>query len=250
MNISLYPEIIWDLSRRKCCRQIHGDELMTENYIDNIENHPLFYGIKKENMKPMLKCLGCYVKTFKKHENLILDQEPVNSVGLIISGDIHMVKENEDGAQTLLVHMKAGELFGETFACGSMRDSRVTFRTVTACKVLIMPFSRVIHTCSLTCVFHHRLIENIVVLLCDKNRQLIEKLEVTSRKTLRDKIMAYLNIQASRAGQRTFEIPLGRGELAEYLCADRSALTRELSRMQEDGLITYHKNIFSIMRTF
>ena len=96
----------------------------------------------------------------------------------------------------------------------------------------------------MACVFHHRLIENMVRLICEKNIQLMEKVEVTSQKTLRDKILTYLRIQADRQGADRFEIPLKRTELAEYLCADRSALTRELARMKAEGLISYNKNTF------
>ena len=87
----------------------------------------------------------------------------------------------------------------------------------------------------------------MVRLISAKNVTLIQKIEVISKKTLREKILAYLSIQAQVQGTRYFEIPLGRVELADYLCADRSALTRELSSMKADGLIDFDKNVFRIL---
>jgi CRP-like cAMP-binding protein len=86
-----------------------------------------------------------------------------------------------------------------------------------------------------------------VHIIADKNRDLIRKIEVISKRTIREKLLAYLSSQAQCQDSRYFEIPLGRTELAEYLCVDRSALTRELVKMRDDGLIDYDKNCFRIL---
>ena len=112
---------------------------------------------------------------------------------------------------------------------------------------LFMPFDRVMHSCTMACQFHHRLIENMVKIIADKNRDLMQKVDVVSKRTIREKLLAYLSIQAQVQNSRYLEIPLGRVELAEYLCVDRSALTRELAKMKEDGLIDYDKNCFRIL---
>lgn len=124
----------------------------------------------------------------------------------------------------------------------------MVFQAAASSEVLFLPFHKVIHTCDMTCGFHHRLIENMVRLISDKNVQLIEKMETISRKSLRDKILTYLFNQVEKYGSHEFEIPLSRMELAEYSCADRSALTRELSHMREDGLIVFQKNRFRIVK--
>lgn len=215
-------------------------------YLNEIKEHPLFEGIIAEDLSAMLHCLGSYTRTYKKGEIVILTEQTVNCVGIILKGKIHMVKENADGTQALLVQMQKGELFGETFACGSNKSSKVTFVTVTSCRVLLLPFHKILHICSSSCVFHHRMVENMVRLICEKNVQLMEKVEVSSRKTLREKILTYLMLQSEKQGKKEFTIPLGRIELAEYLCADRSALSRELRKMEEEGIINYEKNTFRL----
>ena len=87
----------------------------------------------------------------------------------------------------------------------------------------------------------------MVFVIAAKNKQLMEKIEVVSKKTLREKILAYLSQQAQVQDTEYFELPLGRVEMAEYLCADRSALTRELNIMQDEGLIDYHRNTFRLL---
>lgn len=208
---------------------------------------PLFTGIREEDLPSMLTCMRSFQKNYQKGELILLESHKVRNVGIILSGVVHMVKEDAEGYQTLLVTMKDGELFGESFSCGSHLDARVSFLAATSCTVLFLPFYKIIHSCKMSCTFHHRLIENMVRLIGDKNVQLMQKIEVISKKTLREKIMAYLQNQAAEQNSRSITIPLGRVELAEYLCADRSALSRELSCMQKDGLLVYDKNVFTLL---
>lgn len=208
---------------------------------------PIFNGICEEDLPAMLNCLGSFQKNYQKDEIILLESNEVRSVGIILSGIVHMVKEDSEGYQTLLVAMKDGELFGESFSCGSHLDAYVSFFATAPCTVLFLPFHKIIHSCKMSCTFHHRLIENMVQLIGDKNVQLMHKIEVISKKTLREKILTYLQQQALDQDSRQFTIPLSRLELAKYLCADRSALTRELSYMQKDGLISYEKNTFQLL---
>lgn len=207
---------------------------------------PLFDGISPEDRVAMLGCIGYHIGTFRKGEILGFENENINHIGIIISGAVDMVKEDIWGNKTLLVRMRKNELFGETFACGSDNSSLVTFLVSENAKILFVPFSRVMRSCTMACAFHHRLIENMVGIIAAKNRDLMRKVEVISQRTIREKLLIYLSIQAQMQDARYFEIPLGRVELAEYLCVDRSALTRELVKMKEEGLIDYDKNCFQI----
>jgi CRP-like cAMP-binding protein len=207
-------------------------------------NSPLFYSIQPEDRKAMLGCIGYHIGTFKKGDIVAFEEENIKHIGILLSGAVDMIKEDLWGNKTMLVRMRKDELFGETFACGSDNLSVVTFMVSEDAKILFLPFDRVMHSCTMACQFHHRLIENMVHIIADKNRDLMRKVEVVSKRTIREKLLAYLSIQAQIQESRYFEIPLGRVELAEYLCVDRSALTRELAKMKEDGLIDYDRNCF------
>lgn len=209
-----------------------------------ITNSPLFDGMDQQERKLMLDCTGYHIRSFRKGEIIAFEEENIRHVGVVLRGCVDMIKEDLWGNKTLLLRMGKDELFGETFACGSDHLSVVTFQVSEDAEVLFIPFDRVMHSCTMACRFHHRLIENMVRIIADKNRDLMRKVEVVSKRTIREKLLAYLSIQAQVQGSRYFEIPLGRVELAEYLCVDRSALTRELAKMKAEGLLDYDRNCF------
>jgi len=207
----------------------------------------LFQGIRQEDMGAMLHCTGYHMGTYRRGQVIALESEQIKQVGIVAAGAVDMIKEDLWGNKTLLMRLRKSEMFGETFACSEDTRSVVTFTAAEDTQVLFIPFYKIMHTCSMACEFHQRLVENMVRIIAAKNRELLRKVEIISKKTLREKILTYLSAQAQLQGSRYFEIPLGRVELAEYLCADRSALTRELSSMKEDGLIDYEKNLFKIL---
>ena len=210
-------------------------------------NTPLFNGIAPEDRRAMLGCIGYHVGTFRKGDIIAFEDENMKHIGIVLSGCVDMIKEDLWGNKTMLVRARKDDVFGETFACGSDNLSVVTFQVSEDTKVLFLPFNRVMHSCTMACQFHHRLIENMVRVIAEKNRDLMRKVEVVSKRTIRDKLLTYLSLQAQIQNTRYFEIPLGRVELAEYLCVDRSALTRELVKMKEDGLIDYDRNCFRML---
>lgn len=210
-------------------------------------NSPLFAGISPEDRGAMFGCIGYHIGTFRKGEIVAIEEENVKHIGIVLSGAVDMVKEDLWGNKTMLLRISKNDIFGETFACGSDTLSVVTFLVSEDARILFLPFNRVMHSCTMACQFHHRLIENMVRVIADKNRDLMRKVEVVSKRSIREKLLAYLSIQSQIQQTRYFEIPLGRVELAEYLCVDRSALSRELAKMKEDGLIDYDRNCFRML---
>lgn len=207
----------------------------------------LFDGITIEDRRAVLGCVGYRVRSFSKGSFIALEEETFDHIGIILSGAVDMVKEDLWGNRTMLLRMKKNEVFGETFACGRDRTSSVTFVASEAAEVLFMPFQRIMHSCTMSCAFHHRLTGNMVGIMANKNRELMRKVEVVTKRTTREKLLAYLSIQGQIQGATTFEIPLSRVELAEYLCVDRSAMTRELLKMKQEGLLDFQKNRFTMI---
>ena len=214
---------------------------------EKLNDWRLFHGIEQDNLPVMLGCLGYRMETYKKGEFISMEGEHLENIGLVVKGSVDMIKEDFLGNKTILMRMRQGSVFGETFICGSASLATVSFCAASDTEVLFLPFKRVMHTCTNACAFHHRLVENMVQLIADKNLELMRKVEVVTKKTLREKILAYLSQQAQLEGGSYFEIPLGRIELAEYVCADRSALTRELNAMKEEGLLDYDRNMFRLL---
>ena len=208
---------------------------------------PLFHGIAPEELSAVLSCIGYYIGSYQKGETLAFEEDSIKRVGVVLSGAVDMVKEDVWGSKTMLLRMQKNELFGETFACGEDHTSTVTFIVSENAEILFLPFDRVMHSCTAACGYHHQLIENMVHLIAKKNRDLMRKVEVVTKRTIREKLLAYLSIQMQMQHSRYFEVPLGRAALAEYLCVDRSALTRELAKMKAEGLVDYDRNCFRIL---
>lgn len=213
----------------------------------NTLQSPLFDGISPDDRKAVLGCIGYHIGTYAKGDMIALEDEKIKHVGIVLSGSVDMVKEDFWGNKTMLVRVRKDDLFGETFACGKDNLSVVSFVVSEDAKILFLHFDRVMHSCTMACDFHHRLIQNMVQIIANKNRELMRKVEIVSKRTIREKILTYLSMQAQMQKTRYIEIPLGRLEWAEYLCVDRSALTRELVKMKEDGLIDYDRNCFRIL---
>lgn len=209
------------------------------------ENIPLFDGIGPQDINTMLSCLGAFHRSVPKGAFPLLGEDEIRCVGVVLSGQINMVKNDLAGNVIILAVVKPCELFGETFACGVRHAATVAFQAACSSEVLFLPFTRVINDCNNSCAFHHRLIENMVRLIAEKNMRFIERAEITAQKTLREKILTYLSFQSR--GCSYIISPLGKREMAEYLCADRTALSRELSRMKAEGVIDFDKNTYRIL---
>lgn len=208
---------------------------------------PLFRQIDPKDLAAMLKCLSARVLTAQRGEFIETTSGGKPLMGVVLEGSVEMISEDYFGKKSILTLLTVGNLFGETYSCLQARNRAVAFQVREDSRVLILDYDRILHACKLVCRFHHRMIENMVELIAEKNLELIEKLEVTSRTSIREKLLTYLTRQAERTGSLTFTIPMGRTELAEYLCTDRSAMTRELSRLRDEGIISFDKRTFTLL---
>lgn len=220
--------------------------LMKEN-IREWGEIPLFSDIKADEIPSLLECLRAFVRTYEKDEFIVMYNDSVEWVGVLLEGTVHMIKEDLQGNKSILAVIKERELFGETFACGVNTTSTVAFVAITPVKILFVHFDKVMHSCTDSCEAHYKLVKNMVTLIALKNAQLMDKLEITSKRTLREKVCTFLAMYAQRNNSTHFTIPMGRLELADYLCVDRSALTRELNNMKKQGIIDFEKNTFKIL---
>lgn len=114
--------------------------------------------------------------------------------------------------------------------------------------VMYLDVFKLSKTCQKQCGFHNQVIQNMLTLLAKRNEYLNRKLTYITQPTLRDKILMFLKDEAFKAHKQSFTIDMNRQQLADYLNCDRSALSNELSKMANDGLITYHKNYFALVK--
>jgi len=206
---------------------------------------PLFQGIEWTDFQFMTNCLKAETKTFPKNGIILLAGEKPLHIGAILSGRLHIVEESYDGDRTLISAVTPGEVFAEAICCADVDESPVTVFAEEESEVLLLNFSQVLPPCRNLCAFHQKLIENMLRIVASKNLFLQGKLTLLSTKTIRNKVLRYLETLVPKQG-RHIVIPFNQTKLAEYLCVERTALAHELTRMKQDGLIDYKGKSFTL----
>jgi CRP-like cAMP-binding protein len=173
------------------------------------------------------------------------DQEP-NFVGIVLSGGLHIIRNDYGGNRLIVARIGPGELFGEAFSLGKVKKLPISIMAVEMSELFLFSSKRLVQPCASVCGFHAALIRNLIHDLARKNTMLMQKIEHVTRRTTREKLLSYLSAQARQAKNRTFDIPFNRQELADYLAVDRSALSAELGRMRTEGIIAFRKNHFEL----
>ena len=159
-----------------------------------------------------------------------------------------MIKEDIWGEKSIISNLSTGSVFAENCLGKLGERSVVSYFAASDSEILMLPLGKLLFEGGSSSKANRRLMCNIVSILADNNTRLIEKTEILCKKTLRSKIMAYLEQEARYNGSDSFEVPFNRTDLANYLDADRSAMTRELARMKAEGLIDFTKNSFTILQ--
>ena len=217
-----------------------------KEFLELIQKIPLFHGIENDDLACMLECLGAMVRSYKKDDFIWLTGDEIGLVGIVLRGQVCVLKEDIHGNRKILATVNLKGIFGETVAFSQITKSPVTVQALSDSKVLFVDFKRIYTVCSNACVFHSRLIQNMLMLIAEKNIILNEKIDIIAMKTTRQKIAAYLLNQSAVQGKAKIIIPYDRSGLADYLSVNRSALSRELSKMRDEGLIDYYKNAFTL----
>ncbi|WP_350344257.1 Crp/Fnr family transcriptional regulator [Proteinivorax tanatarense] len=218
-----------------------------EKYIKLLEKNDLFKGFNSKDLEDILGYLSAKVVIYKKNDVILLQGDPVSFVGIVISGAIQVIKEDIGGNISILAHFGSNDIFAETFACAYIKESPVTVEAKEDCEIMFINFKKLIKDCHKSCTFHSRLVENMLSLIARKNILLNQKNEILSKRTTREKLLTYFSGQIKKSHSRRFSIPYSREGLANYLCVDRSALSRELSKMRDEGLIKFKKNEFEVL---
>lgn len=167
-------------------------------------------------------------------------------MGLVLAGSVHVVREDFWGRRDIIAELSPGETFAESFACTGA-PLNVDVLANGDCAALYIDMSRALSSCSSACEFHARLIRNLIGAFAASNLRLNEKIAHVTRRSTREKLLSYLSAQARRAGSACFESPLNRQQLADYLAVDRSAMSAELGRMRDEGLIRFKRSRFTLV---
>ena len=218
-----------------------------KKYFEILQKCPLFRDISPKDLSALLSCLGAKVSAFDKKYTIFAEGTSAGSVGILLSGSAQIVQMDYYGNRSLVSEIRAGEVFGEAFACAEIPSLPVSVVANEPCEVMLLNCRRILHSCANSCAFHQQIIFNLMKDLATKNIRFHQKLEITAKRTTREKLMAYLMQQAKTARSSSFEIPFDRQELADYLEVDRSGLSAEISKLRREGILRSRKNHFELL---
>jgi CRP-like cAMP-binding protein len=207
---------------------------------------PLFLGLTGEETQAIASCLDFRTASFEKGTFIQRRGDTVDSIGVIVSGSAYIMMEDYWGNRNILGDVGVGQTFGESFACMADEVSTVDVVANQRVETVFLSARRIITTCSSACEFHTRLIRNLLNVLAHKNLSLTAKTAHTARRTVREKILSYLSSEAHAENSPSFDISFDRQQLADYLSVERSALSKNLCALRDEGVISFRKNHFEL----
>ena len=219
-----------------------------KTFFELLLSNPLFQGICEGEVKEALTCLQAVPQPYSAGENIFLAGQKAERVGIVLEGLAQVVWEDFSGGRTILAALEPGEMFGEAFAFakGPNNALPVWVTAQTECTVLLFSVKNLVAPPA-GCPYQQRLVENMLGVLASKNLLLNQRLRLLSKRTTKEKVLAYLAAQAAAQVGGRVVIPFNRQELADYLCVDRSALSAVLGQLRREGALRFHKNHFELL---
>ncbi len=207
----------------------------------------LFKGIETSQIPHLLPCLKAHTQAFAKDTTIYMAGQPVTHMGLVLSGSVHIELNDYWGNKTIFAHITAGDIFAETYTALPKQNLLIDVVAAQPTNILFLNTQQIMQTCQHACIFHRKLIQNLLQISAQKNIHMSMRMMHIASKSIRSRLISYLSAQATLHASSKFQISFTRQQLADYLGVERSALSNELSKMQKDGLILYQKNNFTLL---
>ena len=215
-----------------------------KNFIDVLKRTKLFSGVSEEEILLMSSCLDAKLKEYKKGEYVFRQGQHISQITVLLKGNLHIQKDDYWGNRTIVNNISVGEIFGEAYIApesGALLNDVVA---VEDSSVAFFDVKKIITACPSACRFHSMVAQNLFFAISEKNKRLVQKISHISKRSTREKLTSYLSEEAKRQNSASFVIPFNRQQLADFLSVDRSAMSNELCKMRDEGLLSFEKNRF------
>ena len=218
-----------------------------KDFFDILRECPLFDRIGDESLKEMLGCLNAKERSYKKGDVVFAEGDKAKYLGIVLEGSVQLVRVDYYGNRSILANIEPPQLFGEAFACAGLKSLPVDAVAAADTKILLLDAQRIARPCGNSCPCHGQTILNLLHIVAKKNLVLHQKIEITSKRSTREKLMTYLLLQAKNAKSHTFTVPYDRQELADYLEVDRSGLSAEISKLRNEKVLECRRSTFTLL---
>ena len=199
---------------------------------------PLLEGVSPQEYQTMHACLGVYEQSFRPDDVIYDFGDGRRMLGIVSQGSAVVERIDREGGRAILEHLGPGGVFGEMMMFKAAGDDSVVVRAAAPTRVSFLRSEAVMRRCEHACACHSRMVENLFCLVTEKAMSLSERVEVLSRRSIREKLLRYFQLQAAKGHGPSFQLPFSLSALADYISADRSAMMRELKKMREEMLVT------------
>lgn len=196
---------------------------------------PIFHGITSDSVLCMMDCFHVRQVKYKPGEVIREYDGSSREVGILAEGAADLVRIDYSGVRTILERLEAGGIFGEVLAFTVQTGDSVSVVSAGNCTVLYMDYGQIMKRCEKACTHHSQLVQNLFALVTDQMQQMGRRVEVLSRRSIREKLLCYFTLQAGDS--QSFSLPFTLSALADYIGSDRSAMMRELGKLRQEGRI-------------
>ncbi|WP_329385365.1 Crp/Fnr family transcriptional regulator [Anaerofustis butyriciformans] len=211
-----------------------------KNLYEKLKKVPLFDNIQEKEINEIIN--QSYIKSYQKDEFILKAGDFIFNTGIILKGEISVISEDFWGNKNIISTLSEGNIFAEIFSLKNNIPLNVSVVSNENSTILFINVNEIINK-TRNFIF----IKNLMNIISTKTLMLNRKNELLSKRTIREKVMTFLSQQAISANNNSFKIPFSREEMADFLAVDRSALSRELSKMKKEGIIAYNKNNFTLI---
>lgn len=218
-----------------------------ERYIRVLSRSSLFKGVSEAEIGAIFKELSPHLKKYPEGSGILNAGDEVKKIYVIVSGQAQIFRDDILGNRSIITNIFEGDMFGEAFVCAESKNIPLNVWAISDVEALLLDYQGILKLGESFKSVKDKLSENMLVILSNKNIILNNKIAHISKKTIRERVLSYLMEQANLKQKNKFKIPFDRQELADYLCVDRSALSKELGKLRDEGIITFRKNLFEIL---
>ena len=204
----------------------------------------LFQGLDSRQIQEILYTTGYIEKSYQAGDIIMHQGDEVHHIGIVTSGSATGKKYTANGEEIIVQLLTQNKIFGDVLSGADGFASPVTVQAHTDCTILFINYEKLLYSPHPQA---HRILQNMIQNISLKYFAQNKRIEILMMKSVRNKVMAYLEWQAAAKNSRSFSIGMDRQLMADFLGVERSALSRELSRMKTDKLIEYHKNHFTLL---
>lgn len=217
-------------------------------YFSLLKSTKIFSDANEFECQAMMFCFKTRFKSFDKNEKIVTEGDPVTDVVMVLKGSANVLNEDDLGNISIISRVGFGEVFGLEELNNKMECYKNNLVAKEKCLVMFMNAHRLMNMCENKCKRHELIIKNLMSMLLDNNKILLEKLNILSKKSTREKLLAYFKLCAEKNDNTYFEIPFNKTELANFLSVDRSAMSTELNKLKSEGIIDFDKKQYHLIK--